>query len=130
MKFIQFLVIVLLMCVSTVALAKGGDKDQLLITPPLADGRWHQVIYSNHSGEELRINFEWFDAYGDSVSDGFTDLVNRGVSWIAIDMDALVASNITYAHVSWFGKSDDVMVTVCTLDALSAPTFKVCVRAN
>ena len=128
MRIVQALFVSLLLCMSTSALAKGGVKDQVLITPPLAGGKFYQVIYLNKSGQQLDIAVEFFDFNGDSLeAPTVWSPNNGGSSWVGFTVNY----NSTSAHVTWFGRPDDLLVTVCSLDDFSINTiWKACVNAN
>ena len=131
MKLVTLLVGLLIVCSSSVALAKGGVGDQLLVLPPMSGGNYYQVVYLNKSEGELTVTFEFFDYDGSLVFSTPTPIpVPAGALY---DIGLFLSStshNSAYAHVSWFGKKGDLLITVCSLDDVFETSYKACVKAN
>lgn len=123
MKTFQLLIVLLLLCLSPFAQAGDKGRGQTLATPALW-GEYFEVTVVNNSGHDVNVHGDLMNADGSQT--GQFDII--GLPMFGADGYRWVDSPMAYVRVSWVGKPDDVIVTLCSETA--AGESRACVNAN
>ena len=125
MKVIQVLIVFLLLGLSTSVLAKG-DREQVLITPPL----WGEpfavmsIAILNKSVGDISVSHQIINGHGQIKDLGSSTIFPGRV----LESESTSLTGVGYFKVYWYGQSDDLIVTVCV--EVLATGSRSCVNAN